>query len=167
MIDKTHEVERFRPEASARYAALSIGQLTLLIPQRQVRALEPAIDVQQAEGDDAGHLWVVMEGQVGLRFDLPGHDTSKENTVSENTEGNTIGWSSFVPPHKYRLSAYCDSDACKLLQVEKECLVRLFEKDPKVGYTVMSEIANVIGKRFNQLQEEVIKRAGEEIMFNW
>ena len=91
-----------------------------------------------AEGDEATHMFIVKEGQVGLRFDLPGHPTSKENTVSLNTEGMTIGWSTFVPPYTYALSAYCDSAVCKIVQVEKECIFRICEKDPRIGYIIMS-----------------------------
>ena len=120
-----------------------------------------------AEGEDASFMWVVTAGTVGLRFDLPGRPTSEENAVSLNTEGMTIGWSSFVPPHKYHLSAYCDSESCGLIKLERECLIKICEKDPAVGYVVMSNISKIIGKRFHQLQEEVIKRAGEEIMFHW
>lgn len=120
-----------------------------------------------AEGEDAAHMWVVSDGRVGLRFDLPGRTTSQENTVSTNTTGMTIGWSSFVAPYTYSLSAYCDSDTCKLVQVEKDCLDRISQKNAKIGYIVMSNIAKVIGKRFHQLQEEVIKRTGYEVMFNW
>jgi len=83
-----------------------------------------------AEGEDADRIWLVMEGQVDLRFDLPGRQTSEENTVFSITTAQTLGWSSFVPPFKYALSAYSATKTCNILQITKDHLLECFEKDP-------------------------------------
>ena len=56
-----------------------------------------------SEGDDATCLWIVKEGRVDLRFDLPDRSTSTKNTISSISEYMTFGWSSLAAPHKYRL----------------------------------------------------------------
>jgi signal-transduction protein with cAMP-binding, CBS, and nucleotidyltransferase domain len=119
------------------------------------------------EGQAANHLWLVKEGRVDLRFDLPGFTTSEENTISSISEAGAFGWSSFVPPYKYRLSGYCASKSCKLIKVEKESLRKLFEKDTKIGYVVMSNMATVVGRRFHRLQEEAAKRRGQDLLGGW
>jgi len=73
----------------------------------------------------------------------------------------------FVSPNKYRLSAYCASDSCTIIQVEKERLESLFEKNTAVGYYFMKYVINVVGERFNQIQDEVANRLGEDIMNGW
>ena len=120
-----------------------------------------------SEGEDAIHLWIVREGRVDLRFDLPGLTSSEENTISSISKAGAIGWSSFVPPYKYRLSGHCASKKCKLIKIEKECLLQLFEKDPAIGYVVMSSMASVVGRRFHRLQEEAAKSRGQDIMGGW
>jgi NADP-reducing hydrogenase subunit HndB len=105
-----------------------------------------------AEGDNSDRVWTVMEGQVDLRFDLPGRPTSEENTIFSITEGNSLGWSSFVPPFKYKLSAYCATRNCKMLQVKKEYLLNFFEKDVRMGYQVISNLTGVASTHFHQLQ---------------
>ena len=120
-----------------------------------------------SEGEDAIHLWIVREGRVDLRFDLPGLTSSEENTISSISKAGAFGWSSFVPPYKYRLSGYCASKNCKLIKIEKECLIKLFEKDPSIGYVVMSSMATVVGKRFHRLQEEAAKSRGQNMMGGW
>ena len=50
----------YEPAATGRYTVLSIGQLDLLIPQHQVHALEPAIDVQRSNGEATG--WITIAG---------------------------------------------------------------------------------------------------------
>jgi len=105
-----------------------------------------------AEGEEADRVWIVMEGQVDLRFDLPGRNTSEENTIVSITAGNSLGWSSFVPPFQYRLSAYCATRSCKMLLITKEFLTDLFEKDNTMGYRVISNLAGVAGMHFHELQ---------------
>jgi NADP-reducing hydrogenase subunit HndB len=106
-----------------------------------------------SEGDDAACLWIVAEGRVDLRFDLPDRSTSTKNTISSIAQFKTFGWSSLVAPHKYRLSAYCATQSCKVVQIEREQLAELFKQDSKTGYLVMSNLVEIIGQRFRQLQD--------------
>ena len=110
-----------------------------------------------SEGEDASCLWMVKEGRVDLRFDLPDRSTSTKNTISSISEFMTFGWSSLVAPHKYRLSAYCATQTCKVIQIEREKLVNLFKQDSKTGYQVMSNLVEIIGRRFRQLQDSAAK----------
>jgi CRP-like cAMP-binding protein/(2Fe-2S) ferredoxin len=110
-----------------------------------------------SEGDDAVCLWIVTEGRVDLRFDLPDRSTSTKNTVSSIAEFKSFGWSSLVAPHKYRLSAYCATKFCKVIQIEREQLLALFKQDSKTGYLVMSNLVEIIGQRFRQLQDSAAK----------
>jgi CRP-like cAMP-binding protein len=114
-----------------------------------------------AEGDEAAFLWSVIEGGVDLRFDLPGRKSSEEMTIATITEGRVFGWSSFVPPYKYRLSAYCSSRGCHLIEIDKSCLVKKFEAQALLGLRIMTNVAVVIGTRFQQLQDEVAWCEGE------
>jgi len=120
-----------------------------------------------AEGDDSAHLWIVMEGQVDLRFDVPGISPTKVDTVSFISEAQVFGWSSLVPHYKYRLSGYCTSRKCKVCKVDKNLLADLFEQDPKAGYQVMSHLIRVVGKQFHQFQDELAKHRGHNIMHGW
>jgi (2Fe-2S) ferredoxin len=106
-----------------------------------------------AEAEDADRIWLVMEGQVDLRFDLPGRQTSQENTVFSITAAQTLGWSSFVPPFKYALSAYSATKSCKIIQITKEHLLECFEKDPRMGLMFMTNVAAIASMHFDQLQE--------------
>jgi NADP-reducing hydrogenase subunit HndB len=106
-----------------------------------------------AEGEAGKHLWVMMEGQVDLRFELPDRSSSEKFTIATMTAGDAFGWSSFVQPFKYGFSAYCASKNCKLLQVDSHCLQEIFEKDVKAGYRIVFNLAAVVGKRFQQLHD--------------
>jgi CRP-like cAMP-binding protein len=117
-----------------------------------------------SDGQDAVFLWAVIEGGVDLRYDLPGRDSSKETTVTTISSGKVFGWSSFVPPFKYRLSGYCSSKGGQLLEIKKDCLNKIFEANAPIGYRVMTNVAVVIGTRFQQLQDEIAVCEGEILL---
>jgi len=106
-----------------------------------------------AEGENADRIWLVIDGQVDLRFDLPGRPTSEENTIFSITAARSLGWSSFVPPFKYALSAYSATKSCKILHINKDHLLECFEKDPRMGLMFMTNVAAIASWHFDQLQE--------------
>ena len=118
-------------------------------------------------GEEPNYLWTVKEGQVNLRQESDAASILENVTITSLSETMTFGWSSLVPPCKHTLSAYCTSRICKVISVEKQCLIGLFEKDMKIGYRVMSKLIPVVGKRFQQLQDEVANRRGHEIINQW
>lgn len=126
----------------------------------QLKAIQQCCEEQDFQAGDklfsekepASHLWLLKEGCVDLRFDLPGRPTSTENTISTIGENMLIGWSSLVPPFRYTLSAYCTSRVCKVVKMEKERLMKLFESDPRIGYLVLSYLIRVVGSRFQLMQ---------------
>lgn len=116
-----------------------------------------------SEGDDAAYLWLVAEGEVDIRFELPGRDSSFANNISTASACAAFGWSGLVPPHKYRLSAYCATAACKVVRAKRDSLLKLFEKNAAIGYRVMTNLTSVVGKRFNQLQENASASAFSKV----
>ncbi len=126
------------------------------------------------QNDAADHLWIVREGCVNLRFELPDRrSTSADMTVDEvevkdrEPEARVLGWSCFVPPYKMRLSAYCVTDTCQIIRVLKSDLMQMFDKDPQMGYLFMSYMIQVVGFRFHQFQDHVARNLGEDLMFGW
>ena len=52
------------------------------------------------EGDDAVDICVVMEGSVELRFEMPGREAGREQTIHIVPPGKAFGWSALTPPYK-------------------------------------------------------------------
>lgn len=108
------------------------------------------------EGEGANRIWIVLEGQVDIRFNLPGRVAPEESTIYSETSGKTFGWSCFVPPYEYILSAYCSGKNCKVVQIYKEDLLKLFENDFLMGYILMSNLAGIISMRFHNMQRSTM-----------
>jgi CRP-like cAMP-binding protein len=127
-----------------------------------------------AEGDTATHLWLVVDGRVDLRFEMPDkRETTTEHTVSsvdvtpQKPVAKTLGWSCFVPPFKMRLSAYCVTPSCRVIRLPKKDLLQYFEDDPAMGYRFMSYMVTVVGYRFQQFQDVVAKTMGDTMISGW
>lgn len=104
------------------------------------------------DGDTAKNLWVIAEGMIDLRFELPERETSEANTISSAGKNQIIGWSSLIPPYTYKLSAYCADSTCKVLKIDAKQLLEYLRKYPALGYRVLKGMIRVVGKRFQQLQ---------------
>ena len=142
-IDELRQVETFQSLSDDELSAIS----KLTIEKQHVFG-----DRLFKDGDSATHLWVVKEGTIDLRFDLPGRETSEESTLSSIGAKKIVGWSSLVPPYKYKLSAYCASAQCKVLLIERKILREFLNSHPKTGYQVMAAMLRVVGRRFQRLQ---------------
>ncbi len=114
--------------------------------------------------EDAPCLWAVKSGRIDLRFELPAGHELKNVTIARVTEGQAFGWSSLVPPHHYHLSAYCGSERSEVVTIDAKDMVAVFEKEPRIGYVVMSNIARMVGTRFRQLEQELVLKEGREIV---
>lgn len=124
------------------------------------------------EGEEAKDMWIVKEGEVQLRFEMPdANPTSEKTTISshhtETPESQVFGWSCFIPPYKMRLSAYCVSRRCQVIKINCTKLKKLMNSDPSIGYKIMSYLVQVLGYRFKQMQEEVTKFIGINLMNSW
>lgn len=125
-----------------------------------------------AEGEAAKDMWIVIAGGVELRFEMPNaNTTTKDNMVSshhtEIPESQVFGWSCFIPPYKMRLSAYCISRRCQVVKIDAEKLNKLMASDTEIGFKIMRYLVQVVGYRFKQMQEEVVKFLGINMMNSW
>ncbi len=120
------------------------------------------------EGEEARNLYAVLEGEASLYWGLDrGRTAMNEQSVTTLGAGASFGWSSLVPPSRYSLSAQSGGKGCRVLRIDREALLDLFEKDPEIGYRVMSCVLEVVSARFLVLQDEVARRRGSDLMNRW
>jgi CRP-like cAMP-binding protein len=129
-------------------------------------------DLLFKEGDEAQDMWIVIGGEVALRFETPdAKPRSDETTLSSHrkdvSESQVLGWSCFIPPYKMRLSAYCVSRKCQVITIHRTQLNKLMESDTDLGYKIMRYMVQVVGYRFMQFQEKVARSAGIDLMNSW
>lgn len=110
----------------------------------------PAGDVLFREGDVADFLYILEEGEINLV--IPG---AKRLSFPMNKTGSVLGWSSLVEPNRYTATAECVRES-KLIKIDAERLMRVFQRHPAEGLTIMKRLAGVIAARLIQSYKEAV-----------
>jgi CRP-like cAMP-binding protein len=112
-----------------------------------------------AQGDRAEKLYVLITGQVAIRFKPHDGDLL---TVSEINDGGVFGWSSALGRSTYTSSAICIQD-CTALSVKGDQLHDLCEKYPQTGVIILERLAEVIAQRLQNTHAQVVKMLQEGV----
>ncbi len=95
------------------------------------------------KGDFAESLYILEEGRIDII--IQGQDRI---SFPVNNSGDLFGWSALVEPKRYTATAECINES-KVIKIDGELLIRIFEKHPSEGLTVMKRLAGVIGACIN------------------
>ena len=118
------------------------------------------------DGEKTDFFFILEEGSVDLRFDIPFRKTSKEMTVLTIEPGECFGWSALVPPHQATLSGYSVGKS-RAVKIPGAKLLNFFERNNSIGYLIMSKLAMMIASRLTKQQELYIKDLGDSLQFRW
>ncbi len=110
-----------------------------------------ASDVLFRLGEEAETFYVIGEGRVDLTFPLQVMGEAKEARFQSLGPGKTLAWSALVAPHRLTMSARATTDV-QLVAFERAPILELFERQPAIGYTVMSNLAGVVAARLHELR---------------
>jgi CRP/FNR family transcriptional regulator, cyclic AMP receptor protein len=124
-------------------------------------------EVVYKEGDEVEDICLVVEGEVSLRYEMPGRDSAREHTISIIRPANVFGWSALVPPYKITLSSYVGDRRCKFYRISRKDLTTLFAENPRIGYVCMRNLTRVIANRFHRMEDDVARFEGMNLMHNW
>jgi len=102
-------------------------------------------------GAEADRAYLVVRGRIALTLPLQIRGGEEEVLVEETLPGETVGWSGFVPPHRFTLNATAAMTS-ELLAFSREAVLDHFTTHPGVGHTVTRNLATVIGHRLQVFQ---------------
>jgi CRP/FNR family transcriptional regulator, cyclic AMP receptor protein len=102
-------------------------------------------------GADAANLYVIERGQIALTMpmQIAGHE--EEVTVGERVAGQTVGWSTLIPPHRFTLTATASVET-QLLAFPRETLLEFCAATPDLGYVISQNVAAIVGQRLQVFQ---------------
>lgn len=118
------------------------------------------------EGETTDFYFILVEGNVDLRFELPFRKTSKSMTVLTVKPGECFSWSALIPPHQATLSGYSVGKS-KVIKIPGAKMLNLFERNNSIGYSIMKKLAMMIASRLTKQQELFIKELGDSLQFKW
>lgn len=102
-------------------------------------------------GADATNLYLIERGLIALTMPMQinGHD---ENVlIDERVGGQTVGWSSVIPPHRFTLNAAAAVNT-SVLAFSRDRLLAYFARRPRVGYVLSQNVAAIVGHRLQVFQ---------------
>jgi CRP-like cAMP-binding protein len=99
----------------------------------------------------AESIYVIRHGRVALTLPVQVGGREEDVLVEERGEGQAVGWSALIPPHRFTLRASALLDT-EVLALRRQVLLEHFESCPSIGYRVLSNLAAVIGQRLQLFQ---------------
>ena len=138
------------PHESDLLAGLSPDDASQVLVLGGSRALSPG-EVIFELGDEASDLFLVKKGRVELTLPMRVGGVQEDVPVEERMAAQMLGWSALVPPHRFTLKATATVET-ELLAIPREDLQRFFTSRPELGLVVMTNLAAIVGQRFQLFQ---------------
>jgi CRP/FNR family transcriptional regulator, cyclic AMP receptor protein len=133
------------PEILRRYRYLSgiseqtLKQVAMISDEKSFRKG----DVLFREGQDATELYIMVEGEVEVRYELA---SGEHSTVDTLVAGDLMVWSSLVEPHRTHSMGVARTNV-KLVAINAVKLRAMMDADPLLGYRFMNGVATEVSHR--------------------
>jgi CRP-like cAMP-binding protein len=137
-------------EQLAFFEGLERADIKLLMPYFTSQHY-PAGTIVFEQGDLAGFLYLVVTGEVLIRYKP---DDGPMMAVTRVQPGGVFGWSAAMGNVDYTSGAICMTD-CEVLQIRGRDLRSICDKHPRVGKVILERLANVISERWQSRRAQV------------
>lgn len=105
------------------------------------------------QGDYAEHLYLVVNGEVAIRYKP---EDGAIMTITRVQPGGIFGWSAAMGNPTYTSSAVCTLDS-EILRIRGNELRSLCDKHPELGTVILNRLAGVIAERKQSKQQGQLK----------
>jgi len=102
------------------------------------------------ETEAADKFYLIRSGNVAIYIEQP-----REITIQTIHEGDILGWSWLIPPHRYRFSAKA-MDNVRALALNGKCLREKCEKNPDLGYEFLKRLVDVFAQRLEATRLQLL-----------
>lgn len=148
-----HQLALFEDLSPAQYAILQ----PLFTPR-----YEPSGAVIFQQGEHAEYLYVLIDGQVSIRYKP---EDGPELTVARVRPESVIGWSAALGSPIYTSTAVCTSE-CQMLAIRGQDLCRLWQSDPNTGVLILERLAAGIAERLSKTHQHVLALLEQGLSIN-
>jgi CRP/FNR family cyclic AMP-dependent transcriptional regulator len=104
------------------------------------------------QGEPAEYLYVVLKGEVNIRYKP---EDGPELSLTRVRPEGVVGWSAAIGSPNYTSSAVCTMD-CELARVRSQDLRILCDQQPETGALVLERLAAVVAERLNNKHSYVV-----------
>lgn len=121
----------------------------------EVEEFEPG-DYIFREGDEAGKIYIVLEGRVSIEIPVGPGKTVQVYTM---TKWRFFGYPALLRSRKYTTNARC-LDRVRVVSIPANDLEELFKKNCTCGYLVMKRVAELIAQKLRDTRMQLISCMG-------
>jgi CRP-like cAMP-binding protein len=111
-------------------------------------------DVIFEEGSEAENLYILVSGEIELKYSLPLKHETMEVSITKLKSGQAFGWSALSQNRHYSLKAIATTKS-KTLCISGTQLMTLMEEYPELGYPVMKYVLNIVDARLQDTRNEL------------
>jgi CRP-like cAMP-binding protein len=104
------------------------------------------------EGGHADSCYLILDGDVALEMDTPGHGAQVMMTLHR---GDLLGWSWLYPPFRWSYDAHVHSDT-KAVRFDALKLKSVSEADPVLGYALMKRFTQTLVNRMQAIRIQLL-----------
>ena len=133
------------------FGNLKESQLDALLSRSSVETFPEGKTIFR-QGEDANHLYILIEGMVNLSVKTGEKFAFLTSKVEK--EGAAFGIPSPIEPFRYNLTATCLKPS-KLLVINAGRVRMDMEKDPEMGMEIMKKLASIYFNRLNEMRSGV------------
>lgn len=108
------------------------------------------------EGGDAKHFYVVTRGRIVVEVFIP---ASGPYVLDSVAEGEVLGWSALIPPHRWLYDARAVEPA-SVVSLDAACLRAKCDADPRLGYGFIQRVALVMAHRLQATRVRLLDLYG-------
>ncbi len=109
------------------------------------------------EGDQADVFFLLRHGLVALDAYVPNRG---QVTVETLGEGEIVGWSWLLPPHRWHFTGRAVEDV-RAVQFDGACLRRKCDEDPLLGYELLTRFSQVLIDRLQATRLQLMDVYGD------
>jgi CRP/FNR family transcriptional regulator, cyclic AMP receptor protein len=102
-------------------------------------------------GEPADRVFVVLQGRLDVCLPLAFDGAMRDVAVETVGAGDALGWSAFVEPYRFTLSARA-AEPSSVAAFPRQELWRVLDADPELGYHFSKRITELIGQRLLTFQ---------------
>jgi CRP-like cAMP-binding protein len=109
-----------------------------------------------AEGGTATDLYMVEEGQARVEMSLSVYPGLVQDSLVEIIpKGEPFGWSAVIGSRVYTMTARA-MEPLKVIAIDGEKLLALFNKNPDIGFKVMEGLVSVVSQRVRSVKKTLL-----------
>lgn len=105
------------------------------------------------EGQHADRMFLIRYGKAALNVYTANRGPL---TIQTLEPGEVLGWSWMMPPFRWHFDVVA-VEPTRAIALDGECMRRKCAQDPKLGYELMSRVAELVVERLNHTRQQLLQ----------